>query len=262
MPSRKELNHFNRFDFQGLPNGYYSESNDKLKSFFSGAQKDCILGEFSPHYFRDSTALERISVEQPQAKIIIALRDPVKRFQSHLQYDQSFNRIIPERLSVDQAMEQYPYLLEQGDYADGIRSWLQHFSPDQIFVFQLEKAIAHPVEFTADLFAFLGLDIQGVALDYSPSNERKRVKSNAVHSLLAVPGRIDKWLVRFGWWRKLRNGKWYAALLRWRWSQADKNVESIETPLALTESAQRILEDRYRTTWQDVVKTIGGSRWI
>jgi len=262
MPSRKELNHFNRFDFQGAPNGYYSESNAKLASYFSGAEGRDLRGEFSPQYFTDATALERIAREQPQAKIIIALRDPVKRFLSHLQYDQSFNRIIPEELSVDQAMEQHPYLVEQGDYAAGVRAWLHHFPSEQIFVFQLEKAIAQPEEFTADLFAFLGLDTRGVAFDFSPSNERKQVKSATIYALLALPGKIDKWLVRFGWWRGLRNGRWYAALLQWRWSQADKNVQAIETPLELTESAQRILNERYCTTWEDVAGAVGASRWI
>lgn len=262
MPGRKELNHFNRFDFQGAPNGYYSESNTKLASYFSGAEGRDLKGEFSPQYFTDATALERIAREQPQAKIIIALRDPVKRFLSHLQYDQSFNRIIPEELSVDQAMEHHPYLVEQGDYATGVRAWLDHFPSEQIFVFQLEKAIAQPEEFTADLFAFLGLDTCGIAFDFSPTNERKQVKSSTIHALLALPGKIDKWLVRFGWWRGLRNGRWYAALLQWRWSQADKNVQAIETPLELTESAQRILNERYSTTWEDVTRAVGASRWI
>jgi len=261
MPPRKELNVFNPLNFQGKRNHYYTENTDEIALYFSEAPERAKWGEFSPQYFRDATAQKRIATEYPRAKIIIVLRDPIKRVQSHLQYDQEFNRIIPAQLTPEQAIEAYPYLLEQGDYADGIAEWLSHFPLKQIFICRLESAVQSPLEFSSDLFRFLGLSSL-TEIDSSPSNERKAVKSGVVHGLLAVPGKIDKMLNGWRLWANLKHSSQYRKLLDARWAMADRNTAPSASNLVLPEPALALLTERYAAVWDNVHALVGSQRWI
>jgi hypothetical protein len=261
MPPRKELNVFNPLNFQGKRNHYYTENTDEIALHFSEAPERAKWGEFSPQYFRDATAQKRIATEYPRAKIIIVLRDPIKRVQSHLQYDQEFNRIIPAQLTPEQAIEAYPYLLEQGDYADGIAEWLLHFPLEQIFICRLESAVQSPLEFSSDLFRFLGLSPL-TEIDSSPSNERKAVKSGVVHGLLALPGKFDKIFSKWGAWRRLKHHGLYRRLLDARWALADRNIAPSKAEVQLSQPMITRLSERYAAVWVDVNDLVGSQRWI
>jgi hypothetical protein len=75
MPPR-EAHHFDRTGTGPLPKSYLGK--------FSVAAKVC--GEKTPKYMADPVAMVHISRTLPDVKLIVLLRDPVRRFYSHCRH--------------------------------------------------------------------------------------------------------------------------------------------------------------------------------
>ena len=75
-PPIKETNFFSHFSSRATPNGV---SDDVYEMYYFGWQSQHVLTDFSPNYLRYRHAMEGISKYNPDARIIICLRDPVER---------------------------------------------------------------------------------------------------------------------------------------------------------------------------------------
>ncbi|MBL4625426.1 MAG: sulfotransferase domain-containing protein [Flavobacteriales bacterium] len=187
IPSRKELTFFNRLDISGIANNLYDNNLDFYFQFWDFNKKNKTRGEFSPQYLNDIEAPTKIKACFPNTKLIVILRNPIHRALSHFEYDQHFNAIIPKDVSIENAINKFPYLLDAGLYAQHLKRWLNTFSKEQIKIIIFEEAIENPTSTSQDLFQFLGLDCP-TNLDFSAVNERKEIKSSTISKLLKVPG--------------------------------------------------------------------------
>lgn len=132
-----------------------------------------VVGEASTDYFYDRVLIDNLRVDEsrpvipelirdelPGAKILLILRDPVKRaisaYYHHIQ-----RRRIPPRMGLVEADRLYPYLriISRGYYAKYLRVWLEYFPSERfrIFVFE-EDVLKTPEETLRNLYEFLGLD--------------------------------------------------------------------------------------------------------
>jgi hypothetical protein len=123
---------------------HFGPPNDKL-----------IIGEVSHGYLYSKLACERIAQLNPDAKLMVCLREPVDRaFSAYLhavknaQFDGSF----------EDALEQMPSLIERGRYSTYLASYIEKFGRHKIHVAIFDNLARNPKEFATQLLSFLELE--------------------------------------------------------------------------------------------------------
>lgn len=168
MSSEKETNYFSfkEIEEQKL---YYVKTNINNESdyrlLFKCEEQAIVLGEASVSYLYYSEVPKRIKTYNPDAKIIISLRDPVKRAFSHYQMDFSlglvdttFHQIFlngPTHPKTGNYYQQY-FLLS--NYADQIERYIQQFPISNICILLHENLIQCPEQSLEKVFNFLGIE--------------------------------------------------------------------------------------------------------
>ncbi len=138
-----------------------------------------LTGEASPSYLSHDWAPQRLARELPDAKLLVALRNPVDRAYSQFQMSrreeeeplESFaaavaaedRRLAPElaRTQVDRRYQSWPigcwsYLL-RSRYAEQLERWFALMSRDQFHFLTLEELSAQPQSTLDRVHEFLGL---------------------------------------------------------------------------------------------------------
>lgn len=173
--SIKETRFFN--DVERATN---AKSYDEYLGYFTHRESNqtCLL-EASPDYFSSGTAVaSEIKSVLPNVKIIVLLRDPVKRlisyYRSALVYDNYANTLLAglsfadfvdvalsaqtsDGISDPQATE-CRRALHQGCYAQDHQEFGTVFSPNQCAYFFFEDLASNPRLFMQEITQFLGLD--------------------------------------------------------------------------------------------------------
>ncbi len=128
-----------------------------------------IMGNTDNYYFLSSNAPERIKAHNSEMKLIVILRDPVKRVWSEYLFrvklgleKRDFSDIV--RSEVDSKSElprfrdiKYPYLIT-GRYTEALSRYIKIFGRDKLKILFTEDFASDPDATLADVFAFLGVD--------------------------------------------------------------------------------------------------------
>lgn len=185
-PLRKEIHFFDSHHARG--EGWY-------RANFGRAGEAGLNLDSSPYYLFHPCAAARARALVPEARIIVLLRDPVRRAYSHYWHERnkrreclSFEEAIaaePARLgdaegrlergeaSHDRAHQHYSYLA-RGRYAGQIRRWLQHYPRERMLVLRFEDLAADPLAVLDRTLVFLGLPtMPRERLRLEPRNARR-----------------------------------------------------------------------------------------
>lgn len=161
----------------------YQRGLDWYLGFFPRASKLAmgrISGEASPDYLVHPLAAERIANDLPDTKVIILLRDPVKRafsqflherrlgyepvssFQEALDLEEERTAGELERCERDPTYVSYPlshytYRL-RGCYLPQVIRFYKALGDQRLMVMRSESLYAHPIESTLKVQQFLGLE--------------------------------------------------------------------------------------------------------
>lgn len=180
MPNAKEPHFFGCADEPEIASRTLSEY---LDLFREGGGKPRV-GEASVYYLYSRQAARRIHDFDPNARIIIMLRDPVSMIPSlHQQRFYSDNETIPDleqALAAESARKNgglpmprrinNPHALfyrDIGRYSEQVKRYLEVFPRDQIKIILFDDFIAHLPGVFRDTLVFLGVDP-----DFSPVFER------------------------------------------------------------------------------------------
>lgn len=144
-----------------------------------------VAGEASPYYLFHPDAAARVHRMMPDAKILIALRDPVVRthsawreqtrngveslpFEAALDAEDARIAGEAERLLADPTYVSFSYEFQsyahQSRYADSLARWFALFPRSNIHVWASEDYYEAPHETMAGVCAFLGLDRERLPL--------------------------------------------------------------------------------------------------
>jgi Sulfotransferase domain len=152
----------------------------------------------SPYYLFHPRVPQRAHALVPDAKLVVLLRDPVRRAYSHYWHQRNKGR---ESLSFEDAIaaepdrigrahellargeiersdaHQYYSYLARGRYAEQLARWLQFYPRGQLLVLRFEDLARDPLPLTNEALAYLGLPPLGGArleprntLKYPPIN--------------------------------------------------------------------------------------------
>ncbi len=201
MSTDKEPNYFSneQIKAQGL---YYKKKNPETEAeylrLFQPEAGNLICGEASVSYLYYPGVAEKIRQFNPKAKIIISLRDPVKRAFSHYLMDyslglvkESFDKIVFEGAAHEKLKLYYQQYVLLSQYAAQVARYLQVFPKEQVLFFIHDDLVSRPEQEMERLSGFLGIDYRHA----TGSLEQKNVTIAAKSPLL-------RWLYQNDLFRK------------------------------------------------------------
>jgi hypothetical protein len=194
-----------------LDSGSYLDSvsfmrdRDRYLALFEAARPDQITGEASTWYLYSKEAAANIKAANPDALIIIMLRDPVQmlyslhgrrlyggsenllRFEDALEAEEARKRgeRIPRRARNIKAL----YYREVGRYSEQVERYLDVFGERRVRIILFEEFRADPAATYRGTLEFLGVDA-AFRPDFRVVNEGVERRSRRVQQALLAPGVI------------------------------------------------------------------------
>lgn len=210
LPKRKETNYFSfgmagRPSFTGpLDNSSVNDptitSLDEYVADFD-YQQGALCGEICPSYVLDGAA-ENIYAHNPDAKIIILLREPVSRAYSNYQHlvrdgreHNSFEEALAgEAERLEQGWEWFWGLKSNSLYAGFVQKYLEKFGQENVRIIFFEDFVKNQAQYLRQVMAFVGLDPDSAVLDEQLSSNSSGVVSGKwrfLHRMLLSEGKLN-----------------------------------------------------------------------
>jgi hypothetical protein len=129
-----------------------------------------LLFDPSYNYLRSPFSAKRIARDNPNAKIIICLREPIERAFSHYWHEKKKGRY---NFTFDEILSNYDLFanwLEPGFYSFHIERFLKYFPIEQLKIILFDDLKRNPGSCIRDLFLFSGVDA-----DFVPSIVDKKI---------------------------------------------------------------------------------------
>lgn len=158
---------------------HYDRGVQWYRSRFAAAAPDQVGCDASPGYLYDDTALDRLAVDRPDARLVVLLREPVARVWSHWCYNvvigvepRSFSRVLREEIADESATPPgFPLGYLRGSrYLPRLQAVRDRFSREQLLVLFTDDLQADP----AGAFARLCRHV-GVSVINPPANDVRNV---------------------------------------------------------------------------------------
>jgi hypothetical protein len=151
-----------------------------------------LTGEGSPYYVFHPDVPRRVAQLLPAAKLIVMLRDPVKRAWSQywhevargfesLPFEEALGQESARLAGEEQRLlsepgyrsleHQHHSYLARGRYAEQLERWLEHFPSEQLLVVSSERFFAAPEPEYHRVLRFLGLSLVSLP-EYAAHNPR------------------------------------------------------------------------------------------
>jgi hypothetical protein len=173
-PPRDTIHYFDMF---------YAKGRDWYATFFEAAGDDQMLFDPTYTYIRSPWAPERIARENPAARIVLCLRNPIERAFSHYWHERKKRVIHYEFPEVLGNYDLFASWVEPGFYAAHLKRYLEHFPRGQILCQRFEQLETDPPGFLREL-----LDFAGVDPDFEPTLLHERVAPAGAERRLLHPG--------------------------------------------------------------------------
>ncbi len=171
-----------------------------------------VAGEKTPEYVFIADGPERLHSLIPQARLIVAVRDPVERAFSQWRAASRRGlevRPFPDAMAAEADDAPLPTgpvkgselfnqgYVARGRYADRLEPWLAQFGPERIFVYRCEDLFAAPDEWIPRILDHIGVDprrLDGVTfprvLQGEPGRIDPVVRAALVERFRAADGRL------------------------------------------------------------------------
>lgn len=203
LPKIKELNYFSEvaskdlslYDKPKKGQFYHTKIIKSLsvyKQLFSDALESQVKGDISPSYMWDINTAERIYEHNPDAKIIISLRNPVARAFSH--YVMNFGIGQENHTTFNQALKAPKeniwgggnLYLELSEYYKAVKPYYDRFKPENIKLLIFEDWVKEKENTLTEIYSFLNINNQfkiNINVDENQKVAYKNIKTlNALRS--------------------------------------------------------------------------------
>lgn len=181
---------------------YDFRSESAYLQLFSKAKNVKIAGESSTNYLYSQVAAEKIHNFNPDAKIIIVLREPAQFLYSlHSHYVKFTEENEPdfltalaletkrqqeEALSPRVTSPSYLYYSQRVQYYQQVKRYCDRFKPEQIKVILFEEFKSENERIFREILEFLGVQ-PNFTPEYAAINVNKEVKFKAINNLINNP---------------------------------------------------------------------------
>ncbi|MBT3321140.1 MAG: sulfotransferase [Anaerolineae bacterium] len=208
MADKKEINFFFKDDA-------YARGPEAYTEHFMDCTNQLACGEASPGYICHPEAPARIHALLPDVKLILTVRDPIKRAISqywdnrrHLNEPLTFAQALDAYLSDEYHPDQIGYF-SRGVYMRYIKKYLEYFPRENLLILPFEEMIAAPETFYKCIFTFLGVDTDFSTEDFDEAFNPTEIWKNPFYQMLIRRPRYQKKIPTklrrlFYWGRKMR----------------------------------------------------------
>jgi hypothetical protein len=152
---------------------YYDRGYEWYERHFTADGGASRRGEFSTSYFYCKDAPERVHHYNPGMRLVLSLRDPVKRLISHHKHEIRVGRLTD--LSLERGIENNPSYVEQSMYFTQLSRWLEYFPLSSIHVVIFEELFLDPSQAIRSLYEFVG-----VAPSWVPETLHEKVNEGRI----------------------------------------------------------------------------------
>lgn len=129
------------------------------KSLFNNVRNECCIGEKTADYLVDKEAAHLIYTTLGKIKLVVVLRDPVKRAWSH--YNHSRHR-LPIFLSFEKMVNNWNdyglQLFKSGCYFASLKPYLKYHGKENIHIILQDELLNQPDVALKGVCEFLGID--------------------------------------------------------------------------------------------------------
>jgi hypothetical protein len=190
----------------------YHRGEEWYAKFFEASNTGQLLFDPTMTYVRSPWAPRRIAEDNPDAKIMLCLRNPIDRAFSHYWHEKKKGKINFEFEEVLQNYDLYSSWIEPALYAEHLERYLQYFDREQILCLRFETLQNDERQFLNRILRF-----SGVETNFEPSWLGK--KSNEADGRRTLLNRA---------WRGIKKG-----VVR-------SKLEDVARRLQLDDAAQRL----------------------
>ena len=152
------------------------------QKLFKNVTNEIAIGEVTPGYVYSKSAAVNIKKSIPDCKIVIVLRNPVKRAFSHYLM---FRRMGVETLDFHTSLKNdiqsenkiwgnSKLYIEQGLYYEQVMRFIREFPANQLKIIVFEDFVKEPGRIIKDLFRFIGVDDM-VNLDFAKKHNESEI---------------------------------------------------------------------------------------
>lgn len=166
----KELHFFDR-------EKNYKKGIGCYKNLFSKCKKNKIKGEFTPRYLYKPKCAKRINKHFPNTKIIVCLRDPVKRAYSHYKYSLAVKGRMSIYKNFSEAIKKDTEMVERGFYYKQLKRYYDKFPENKILVTFFKNLKNNPESFIKKVYSFLNIDPNFVPKEIHKKENTSKEKS-------------------------------------------------------------------------------------
>jgi hypothetical protein len=114
-----------------------------------------ITGEATPSYLSHPAVPKRVYELLPNVKLIVLLRDPVRRAYSNYLMNIRKNR---EYFTFEQAIDVSESYKDRGCYAEQLKRWFVYFKREQFLILKSEDFFDNPKKVTMQVCEFLKIE--------------------------------------------------------------------------------------------------------
>lgn len=132
----------------------YDKGINWYQNFFDKAEREKIIGEFSPTYLSNRLVPQRMRKDVPTANLLVSLRNPVDQVFSRYHYmvtRQMYNR------SFEEALKEKPFVVEDAFYHKHIKRYLEYFDRSQTLILIYEDLRTDALSFLQKIYSFLDI---------------------------------------------------------------------------------------------------------
>jgi len=135
------------------------DAQEQYRTLFSRGSASSVLAEGSTAYTKpahsESCAAKAKNVCGSELKLIVSLRDPVERLESHVRHELNAGRL--RESDVSEQLRKDPIYIGTSQYADRLRPWVENFGVSQLLPVIFDDIANHPEAVSRSVFEFLGL---------------------------------------------------------------------------------------------------------
>ena len=213
--SFKETRFFLDADYP-LPSKFRFKGDvEEYNQLFTGCEENQIRLESTPDYLYCSSALERIAVFLPNAKLVFSLREPISRLVSWYRFaiqigklskSLSFDDFAADLLSETEkdtsinetdysGLPQFMQALHQGCYSGYLKRYFDRMSESRIHTLFFEELAENPLNVLVDICKFAGIEPDFYS-DYTfkVTNRTETMRNSDLHNRYrAIRYQVRKW---------------------------------------------------------------------
>ena len=179
---------------------------ERYLGLFDDAPEGVLRGESTPFYLYNRDARRRIAVDNPDAKLIAVLRDPVDRAYSnwmHLWMDGLEPRadiveaVSHEQKRIDAGWAPFWHYRGLGMYGRQVKDLFDHFPQEQVLLLRYKTLVDEPDLALNRVFAFLGVegaDVAAIPSDNSRVFVRNGVRARTVGPVIRAGAAVGQFL--------------------------------------------------------------------